>query len=346
MSLINFKKFIGFFVAILLLSSCATVYKTVYIEVAQPSEDMLPDDVTSLTLMNRSMTDQFRNYPADSLQHYFYLKDFDVNAVLLDSMAADTILKALGQLLYESGRYQVVIPADRDIPKAKSYYRVDSLLSWDYVNQICHLFNTDALLVIERYINRLKTQYTKYSDVHYATIDSKYDAVVRIYDPRKEKVIQQFVVNDTIYWAEQAIFQRELFEQKLVPIKTALIETGIQVAMDLDDKLSPQWHTESRGYFTIKDDNSVQLESYIKENNWQAAYDYWQNLYAKSTKKAIKSKLEYNLAIASEMQGDILGAAEWAKKSYITQYRIQTDNYFEILKKRIKVIDEFKKLQN
>ncbi|HKJ43834.1 MAG TPA: DUF6340 family protein [Sunxiuqinia sp.] len=333
-------------VVVFLLSSCATSYKTVYIEVAKPSKDMLPDSIVTLALMNRSVTSDFQDYPADSLQIYFYDNEFDVNAVLLDSLVADTTLKALGQLLYESGRYQVVIPKNRNIPRESKYYKVAEPLSWDYVRRICDLYHTDALLVIERYMDKIKTHYDQYQDSHYASIDSKYNAFVRIYDPKSETILRQISVDDTIYWSQQSYSQRDLFLHRLVSVKKALIETGIQTAIDLDDKISPQWQTESRGYFQIKDANSDSLESYINNNDWQAAFDYWKKLYDQNHGKSLKSKLEYNMAVASEMIGDFDGAADWAKKSYLTQYRQQTENYLYTLKRRIKVIDQFKEISN
>ena len=73
-------------------------------------------DIQSLTLMNRSITPEFSNFDEDSLQRYFYRKQFDVTTYVLDSMAPDTCLKAIGDLLYESGRFDIVVPVERNIP--------------------------------------------------------------------------------------------------------------------------------------------------------------------------------------------------------------------------------------
>ena len=131
------------FAGILLLASCASSYKTVYVEVAKPSPYLLSNDIVSLTLMNRSMTDEFNNFPADSLQNYFYRRGFDVSAAVLDSSAADTTLKVLAELLFESGRYDVVIPEERNIPRTESYFKVLPPLEWDYVAEICETYQTD-----------------------------------------------------------------------------------------------------------------------------------------------------------------------------------------------------------
>ncbi|WP_162231157.1 DUF6340 family protein, partial [Sunxiuqinia dokdonensis] len=147
----------------------------------------------------------------------------------------------------------------------------------------------------------------------------------------------------TIYWAEADYSQKNLFTNRLVPVKQALIETGIQVALELDSRLSPQWQTQTRGYFVVKAANSLLLESAIRENNWVEAYDHWQELLARTNSKSEKSKLEYNLAIASEMLGNFNDAGQWATKSYQTQYRKQTEAYLYQLKSRKQTIEAFDK---
>lgn len=342
-----FHRIICLSILTLFLSSCATSYKTVYVEVAKPTKDLLPKDIVSLTLMNRSLSDEFRDFHADSLQKYFYERRFDVEGAVLDSIAADTTLKVLAELLFESGRYDVVIPEKRNIPRAESYYRILPPLDWDYVTEICETYNTDALLVLERYMNKIMTDYIQipYSDLYEATIDSKYDAIIKIYDPAKREIIKQVMVDDTIFWSQAEYTPGNLFRQ-LVPVKQALIETGIQVALEVDSKLSPQWQTESRGYFALKEANSDLLESSIRENNWLAAYNHWKALLDATNSISSQSKLEYNLAVASEMLGNFNQAAEWAQKSYKTQYRKQTESYLYQLKKRKQLIDQFKEYNN
>ena len=42
--------------------------------------------------------------------------------------------------------------------------------------------------------------------------------------------------------------------------------------------------------------------------------------------------MEFNLALASEMNGDLAGAIEWAQKSFNTKYTLAADNYLRLLK--------------
>lgn len=346
MNLLKHNKLqLGLLVLILALSSCASSYKSLVIETAKPASHMLPEDIHSLTLMNRAITSDFQNFNKDSLQQFFFSRGFDFNSVVLDSVAADTTLKALGELLYESGRYDVVIPEERFLERHKKFYLVPDKLDWDEVSSLCQEFNTDALLVIERYYNKIMTGYNVFNgsngDASYASasIDSKYDVVVKVYDPAKQEIIRQLVVDDTISWRDGGYSTEKIFDQ-LPLIKECLIQTGVQAALDLDDKLSPNWVKEDRIFFVINKSDPGQINLLANDNKWQEAYDYWLQ-YTKSTKKSVKAKAEFNLALASEMLGDIDLAIEWANKSYYTKYMQQTQNYLLTLKKRQSILEQF-----
>lgn len=335
---------------LILLSSCTSSYRTIMIETAKPSSDQLPESIKSLTLMNRSISPEFKNYDEDSLQLYFYNQNFDEEAVILDSVAADTTLRALAQLLFESGRYDVVIPLERNFKRDLPFNRMPEELDWDEVTQICEEFNTDALLVIERYYNKLTTDYFAvqggWGFLAYATatIDSKYDAVIRIYDPVKREIAKQLVISDTIYWYETDASTEEIF-RRLPSIKQCLIQTGIQVALETDSRLSPQWTPENRSYYVLDKNDAQEISGYIDNDNWESAYNYWLQ-FSTSEKKSIKSKAEYNLALASEMLGNIDQAIEWANRSYYTEYRSQTVQYLYRLKERKEILGEFQEFTN
>jgi len=335
----------GLITCFLGLSSCSSTYKTLVIETARPALHMLPYDINSLTLMDRSITDQFRNFNEDSLQQYFFNKGFIYSGVVLDSTAADTTLKVLGELLFESGRYDVVIPEERFLERNKEFNKLEENLSRDEVASICEQFNTDALLVIERYINNLMTTYTVYNehpgDLPYATasIDSKYSVAVKIYSPKQGNLIRQFAVEDTIYWGNGAYSTQALFA-KLPSVKGCLIQTGIQAALDIDALISPSWVKDSRIYFTLEKDDAIRISNFAAEQKWQEAYDYWLK-YANTQQTSTKAKAEFNLALASEMLGNIDAAIDWATKSYYTKYMQQTKNYLLKLKKRQEALQKF-----
>ena len=324
----------------IIVVSCKSNFAILTIENAKPSGEELSPEIQSITLMNRSMNNQFENYQEDSLQLYYYRKGFQLSKIVLDSAAADTTIRALAALMFESGRYDVVVPLERNISRNLTYEILPDTLSPEMVSKYCRDYNTDALMVLEKFSTKVMADFNseKYLDAtngynysYYATLDVKYDAFFRIYKPGKKTLVKEIELIDTIYWESVDNTQERLFS-KLPSVKQATINAGIKIAMDIDSKLSPTWIPEKRGYFLFKnkDDRGQQL---MNENNYEEAGKYWSEM-ALLTNKKIRSKAEYNLALINELNGDIDGAIEWGLKSFYSYYRNQTETYLKKLKIR------------
>ena len=314
----------------------------------QHAEDELSPDIQSITLMNRSMNNQFANYREDSLQMYFYRNGYQLSKVVLDSLAADTTIRALAELMFESGRYDVVIPLERNFHRNISYELLPDTLNSDQVNEICRNFNTDALMVLERFYVKTMADFTeqRYMDSsngqvnsYNATLDLKYSAHFRIYKPGAKTLVKEIAVTDTIYWESDDYTLERLFG-KLPSVKKAIISAGIKAALDVDSKLSPTWISERRGYFLFNTKNDPG-QQFMTKNDYEQAEKYWTEL-AKSNNKKIRSKAEYNLALISELNGDLDKAIEYGVKSYYSQYRFQTETYLKRLEARKKALENKK----
>lgn len=328
---------VSFFCLIgLAFMSCRSYYTTLTIENSFPAKDELPSDIQSVALMNRSMDNHFLRHNEDSLQVYFYRNGYQLSTMVLDSAAADTTLRALASLMFESGRYDVVIPVKRNIPRDISYAFVPDTLNSSLVKELCQQYNTDALMVLEKFSTKVMTDNTseKFSDrfagttfSYYATLDLKYSAFFRIYKPGSNPI--EIQLNDTIYWESADYDQIRMFN-KLPSIKQALINAGIKIALDVDSKISPSWISDKRGYFLFdpKNDRGQQLMS---ENKPGEASIYWLEK-TQSANKKIRARAEYNMALASELDGNIDKAIEWGLKSFYSYYQYQTEIYLKKLK--------------
>lgn len=319
----------------LIAVSCKSYYTALTIETPVPAKEELPSDIQSLTLMDRSINDQFQNFNEDSLQKYFYRNGYQLSTVILDSMAADTTIQALASLMFESGRYDVVVPVDRNLRRDTPAEILPDTLNPSFVSSICKQYNTDALMVMEQFSTKVMTDNiaekyfensgTVYS--YYATLDLKNDASFRIYKPCSKTI--EIQLSDTIYWESTDNIQVRMFS-KLPSIKQALINAGIKVALDLDSKISPSWVTVKRGYFLFdpKNDPAQQL---MNENKTDEAEAIWMEK-TQSPNKKIRSRAEYNMALASELDGNIEKAIEWGLKSFNTLYNNRTEIYLKKLK--------------
>lgn len=343
-------KFICFLPLILLMVTSCTSPKYITIEIPHKAKQELPERIQSLVLVNRTVDNSYSDTAADTLQNTFFKKGFDVDTVIHDLQSADTMLQALGKLLFESGRYDYVIPQNRFIDHEKNAF-LSETMQWNEVKDLCETFNTDAVLSVGMFKTRVVTNYereTYYNpadDAFYEMAKAQmavvYEALFRIYDPIEEKVIMREYLRDTLYWEDGAGSARELFST-FTTVKQGLTEAGIALALDFSEKISTVWYREQRQILRDKDDQMTQAENLINNNDWDSAMVIWEKVATESNSKTTKSKAAFNLAVGYELQGNIDEAIKWGLESYNTMFRQVTYDYLERLKLRKQELEKLK----
>jgi len=341
---IHFSKItnlVSVFLLIFISFSCLST-KPLLIEIPQKSNKELPENIQSLLLIARVVDDKYTNLDADSLQRIFYKQGFSYDTIINDIQTVDTTLKALGELLFESGRYDYVIPEYR-FPNVENTSLIAGEMPWNEVKELCDTFRTDAILSLDYFKTRVITDYQKttnfevytnaFADLSYAEMKISYEALFRVYDPLVEKVIVRRFMRDTIIWEGTDRSARDLFYW-YTPVKKALTETGIAIALDLSGEISPRWRTERRSFFGSGNSNFKQAIPLVNSGQWETAIALWKETAENSKSKSVKSKAEFNIALGYEMLGNLDESIVWALKSYETMYRTNTWNYLETLKRR------------
>lgn len=341
---IHFSKItnlVSVFLLIFISFSCLST-KPLLIEIPQKSNKELPENIQSLLLIARVVDDRYTDLDADSLQRIFYKQGFSYDTIINDIQTVDTTLKALGELLFESGRYDYVIPEYR-FPNVENTSLIAGEMPWSEVKELCDTFRTDAILSLDYFKTRVITDYQKttnfevysnaFADQSYAEMKISYEALFRVYDPFVEKVIVRRFMRDTVIWEGTDRTARDLFYW-FTPVKKALTETGIAIALDLSGEISPRWRTERRSFFGSGNSNFKQAIPLVNSGQWETAIALWKETIENSKSKSVKSKAEFNIALGYEMLGNLDESIVWALKSYETMYRTNTWNYLETLKRR------------
>ncbi len=339
-----------FIILLLLIAVSCSTTKNIYIEIPLKAEKEIPERIQSLALINRTVNDQYTDIKSDSLQKMFYIQNFRLDTTIYDLSAVDTMLNATGELLYESGRFDFVIPQNRFLDAQKNSF-FTSTMPWEEVKSLCETFQTDAVLSIDMYSTRIVTNYktdnyfnTEFNQFVSASVAQMaviYEVLFRMYDPIEEKIVVTEFFKDTLAWEDAATSARELF-QHFTPVKQALAEAGIAAALDFSEKISPTWREETRPFYVKGDDNLKSAGILIDNGQWDQAIALWTKTVEQAGSKNIKSKAQLNIAIAYEIQGDIENAISWALKSYETMYRPITYQYLELLEKRKKELEKLK----
>lgn len=342
----------GNIAAILMLSlfafSCVST-RSLLVEIPEPSKKELPASVQSLAIVTQTVNAKYTDLKADTLQMLFYDKSFDHDTVIYDRQVVDTTMKALGELLFESGRYDFVIPQDRFLnPSERNGPSPE--LSWAEVRNLCKTYDTDAVLSLDYMSTRVSTNleresfYNPYDNNFHAGVIAEmkviYEVLFRVYYPETEQILVRETLSDTLLWEYADTSVRKLVSD-LTLVKQALIETGISVALDFSDKIAVIWDTQRRTYFHKGKDSFERANQYVNEGNWEEAVEIWKQTAEEAGSKSLKSKAELNTAVGYEMLGNLNQAISWAVKSYKTMYRPLTYEYLELLKERK---NELKKL--
>ncbi|HYQ55749.1 MAG TPA: DUF6340 family protein [Draconibacterium sp.] len=331
-------------IGIVLLSYACAPTKRILVEFPQSPTKEITQDVQSLLLVNRTTDDSYSDSQTDSLQKIFYENNFKLDTIINDLTAVDTTLIALGDLLFESGRFDYVIPEDRYLDANKNAF-FSALMEWDQVAELCERYNTDAILSMDMYKTRIVTQLEEESlfdsnlgsfiSVAGAKMAVIYEALFRIYDPQQEVILATEVFQDTLLWEDYSTDLRALFSG-FTPVKQALTEAGIALALDLSEKISTGWRSEYRVIFSKGSPELKNAAAHTDSGDWTQAIEIWESISRNSKSKSEKSKALFNLATACEIRGDINCALNYALESYNTSYHPLTYQYLELLERKKK----------
>lgn len=313
------------------------------IQVSVPPLRAIPVEIQSVALMNRSMTSTYANLDQDSLENLFIRKKLVLNELLLDSTASDTTLKSTANAMFESGRFDVVIPLKRNLPNINaSYLDKSASLALPQVKQICSEFKVDALLTLENFYENVNTSYqigydpmSEYGQTKVYTIylQIAYHSNWKFYQPAENLSIAKFEVKDTIFWERSGLTLQETYE-KLPTIKEAMIDGAIENGRNLAAFISPGWQEQFRSYFITNNQEVDRAITFMNNNNWKAAENAWLK-FSTTPSTGLRSQIEFNLALASEMNGNIKEAIGWAQKSYHSKYSKAAENYIKLLSNRL-----------
>lgn len=331
------KRLFLFVVVFLLATGLSAQLKKFSVEVPYLPKVKLSDSIQSLLLLNRSMSPEFENYNSDSLQLSFYQSNYKVNRIILDSLVSDSLVRALGEILYDSYRFDIVIPVERNISRFLAFNETPDTLTWNYVKSMCDLYNTDALLVLENMAMRTVTNYKKGQEylydgfyrVYSASLDLYYLTKWRLYDPRTETIALSYTDIDTLYWDGAELDLNTLFTN-IPQVKDACFETGLFAAAKFAEAISPRWVNETRYYYVLQNSIIDQSVKYAAEGEWNKALENWLP-YTQTGSKSTRSRVLFNVALAYEMLGNLDQAISCLNDSQQLYYREVTNHYLKQL---------------
>lgn len=292
--------FLSILVLLLFLSSCVTLNEFP-IEVFQPGKVTLPAEIKNVTLVSRNI-----KYAGDTLQRYFS-KDYklikDFRPVNTDSLSIQACLDSLSMKIQVLKRFsKVTIMPVASLPR--QFVKNINPPSKKLIEKISSDTDADALILLDMYSSFYSVFPNPDNNRTIAQVVTA--SIWTIYDPSKIKILHHTSLVDTMYW--DGLDEQDNYLASRIPNKKAAMEIASGLAgVKYAKNIVPSWATVYRQTLSCNQVDFKQASQLAKKNKWEEASALWEK-YTESTSKRYQMQALYNLAVASEMNGDIEAA--------------------------------------
>ncbi|MGE5420976.1 MAG: DUF6340 family protein [Chloroflexota bacterium] len=321
---------------LLLLASCKT--NELWLNVVEPAPVTLPPYIKKVGVINRSLpTDESK--PLEVADKVLSLEGKN-----LDKEGAAESIRGLSDELLTNNRFTEVKTLS-DIDFRTSPFTVFPLpLSWDIVSKICTETGTDALFSLEKFDTDTRLGYSNSTkDVktplgiipaieHQSDLETLVKTGWRIYDPASKAILDEFIYDESIVFHSRGI-NPVTAAAGLIGRKDAVKEVGNKAGHGYAMRLIPIETRVMRDYFVKGTNNFKIAKRKAQTGNWDAAGEIWKK-ETENPKRKVAGRAFYNMAIISEINGDVEAAMGYARKSYEDYNNKLGIRYVRILENR------------
>jgi hypothetical protein len=304
------------------------------LSVTEPAPVSLPPAAKTAVVVNRSRAaDDSRTI--DAIHRTFSLETKEQQAA--GSAASVT---GLTDALIRSNRFAAIkTPTNFDLRSfGAGVFPV--VMSWDTVQKICDENHADVLFSLELFDADSKVGVNVAGLTNVASgvatlaggtnVKTQVKTGWRIYDPASHSVLDQYIICRDLATQGGSIFATGA---AMLTRKEEVIKAGNYAGEDYASRIIPYSIRVSRFYY-VRGNASFHLAKRMAQaGDWDAAGKLWaQNTNSPSRKVA--GRACYNMAIISEINGDLNGALTWAQKSYEMYRTPWALSYVNLLRNR------------
>lgn len=330
------RKYITILTLAFLMVSCKT--NQLYLNVTEPAPVTVPSYIKKVGVINRSApTDETR--AVDVID-----KVLSLEGDKLDKEGALESIKGLSDELLNNNRFSDVKVLNDINFKTNKLALFPVPLSWEIVEKICNETGTDALFSLEKfdtdtrisYSNRpveIKTPLGKLAGLeHQADMNTIVKTGWRIYDPASKAILDEYIYEDAIVFTGRGI-NPLLAAGALIGRKDAVNKVSNEAGHGYAMRLIPYRLRVYRDYYVKGTANFKIARRKAQLGKWDEAGELWQK-ETENPKMKIAGRAVYNMAIISEINGDLDSALGWAQKSYEDYNNKLGIKYVRILENR------------
>ncbi|MBC7488407.1 MAG: hypothetical protein H7282_16840 [Cytophagaceae bacterium] len=334
---------------LLTLNSCSsTNYLTLSVD--EPAPVYVPSYIKKAGVVDRSLPSE-NNKIQDNID-----KILSAEGKNLDKEGADYAAKALTDALSNNYRFsEIRLISDVNL-RSPGQGIYPAPIPWDQVTAICNANQVDALFVLCFYDTDTRVDYAAIPVEITTPLGFKVPAIEqqatcntliktgwRIYDPSNRIILDEYQITDNIVTTGRGINPMKAYEA-IAGRKEAVLQASRQIGQNYADRILPYRIRVRRTYYVRGSNNFTIAKRRAQTGNWDGAAELWKK-EVNSSKQKIAGRATYNIAIISEINGDLDAAIDWASKSYTDYNNKLALSYLNILKNRKRKNEQLKNQQ-
>lgn len=318
------------------ISSCSST-RWMSLSVQEPAPVTLSPNVKNIAVINRSVAEKKK--ALDVIDKVFTLEGAN-----LDKEGSEATSESLVNELAASKRFNEVNIIKYKGAGTNNPGGYPSPLDWKSVQDICQanhadvlfsleLFDTDSKIAYSALPVKINTPLGNIPAVHQeAAMTTSVKAGWRIYDPNNKMILDESAI------ARQLVFRGSginpvLAAKALIERKEAVRQVGAKAGAAYAYSVIPVWLRVSREYYVRGNYNFKIARRKAESGNWDGAAQIWNN-ETKAAKRKVAGRACYNMAIISEINGNLDEAIKWAQQSY-EDYNVKMAlRYIRVLENR------------
>lgn len=328
-----------FFIFIFITSVITSCTSTIGLPVLKPADVTLPQDIQKFTLVNRTKPNkknQLWNIVEGALTG---------EGILADREGADQCLSGVMSIMQQTPRYTITQASIEY--KGTGTEMFAPPIPWEEVDLLCKQYNSEALIVLESFDSDSRMTYDSKpvqvknpegvmvtTTEYYTHARMEVKTGWRIYFPKEKRIIDEHRFSDYMTFDGKGV-TAEQATANLPNKRDCIKRSGAQAGSTYGYRISPQWITVSRYFYTRGNDNMKFAGKKARQvGDWKGAMELWKKEALNSDQK-IAWHACYNMGVGCEREGNLEAALEWANKAYNIGHKSAAAQYVNQINFRI-----------
>jgi len=323
--------------SLLALSACGA---SVRMQILEPSLVDTPANVRTIAIVDRSRAGSTGEKVLGALESLVTGEQINV-----DNFGRSRAVTGAVDGLRMSPRFDGVMPYTP--PKQMETSLFDRELSWDTAVEICRQAGCQAIVALETFdsnsnldvvTRREKRKDANGNEIEQTVFDANRRTTVRstwrYYDVVNRQVIDSVRDYDTVHTFTESDPLRDRAVSRLPPQRDGVGFVGEMAGRAYVRRIAPTYVWVSRHYYTHGDPLMKLGKRHARAGDWHGAAQHWDSLYRGGAKPRHRGRAAFNLAVVSEVDGDLETASQWATEAAILLGNGRARGYKALLDRR------------